>query len=446
MKFFNEIYYRSFYDKDLAQHLGKIKLTNDDLIYLLDKFYQNNVEAANSFFSSQIEHIMKLSYTENAKALGMLFVGCFRARLDGYPPLRENVEYILKNIQDPYYIFDHMEKKEDPKLYDLMKDYFRNHLEEVLPKVRPQNILKVMDVFQNEKEVLDQVIEYTITHFGRVVEDIRYTGLLDKEFRDKCERYPKLNKFKNNFVNANFAKIIQDIYFNYNIVDTKYSSEEENHQRKVVFEILEMIIKEICQNEKVNYEDIYLCGTGGYAMVLKVGEKVIKLGKERESMTFPNNPYIVQPLLRKTFTAGEAERKEQIFVEICEYVDTLDESKVTEEELYGLYSNMRDIGLEWMDVFPRNIGRLRRDNIVHWQRPLDPMDKALELDDKVGNTILKKGDYVILDSDFIYPTGKIPPKLEHSAFLFMGVWRKFHKRYNEEHQKEEAKESSNNAK
>ena len=67
----------------------------------------------------------------------------------------------------------------------------------------------------------------------------------------------------------------------------------------------------------------------------------------------------------------------KIFLEVTERVDT--KTEVTTEELYQLYKKIRDLGLVWTDVAKRNVGRLKKDNIVHWNTPLSPTDEALEL-------------------------------------------------------------------
>ena len=54
----------------------------------------------------------------------------------------------------------------------------------------------------------------------------------------------------------------------------------------------------------------------------------------------------------------------KIFLEVTERVDT--KTEVTTEELYQLYKKIRALGLVWTDVAKRNVGRLKKDNIVHW--------------------------------------------------------------------------------
>lgn len=69
------------------------------------------------------------------------------------------------------------------------------------------------------------------------------------------------------------------------------------------------------------------------------------------------------------------------YIEVVEKVDTSNKD-ITEEDMYNLYKNVRDLGLMWNDVAIRNVGRLLKDNSIHWQGNLSPSDKALELDNK----------------------------------------------------------------
>ena len=143
--------------------------------------------------------------------------------------------------------------------------------------------------------------------------------------------------------------------------------------------------------------DIEYLGKGTFSYVLAVGDKVLKIGIKRYTDSFPNNPYIITPLLRESIKIN---KENKIFLEVTERVDT--KTEVTTEELYQLYKKIRYLGLVWTDVAKRNVGRLKKDNIVHWNTPLYPTDEALELKKYINAPQLKKGDLIILDADHIY--------------------------------------------
>ena len=159
-------------------------------------------------------------------------------------------------------------------------------------------------------------------------------------------------------------------------------------------DVIKLIIKDVVKNENTKYSEITY-NSGGFSRVLLIGNKVIKIG-DRINKSFPNNPYIVAPLLRKTLESNG----ESCFIEVTERVDT--STKASNEELYQLYKNLRDLGLIWTDIKADNVGRLRKENLPHWNRPIEPSTETLEFTSKRGNIVLKPGDLVILDADFIY--------------------------------------------
>ena len=185
-------------------------------------------------------------------------------------------------------------------------------------------------------------------------------------------------------------------------------------------EIIRLIVLDVMKNENAKLSDITYNG-GGLSRVLLVGDKVIKLG-ERATKSFPNNPYIIAPLLRKELEHNN----EKFFIEVTERVDT--STKVSKEELYQLFKNLRDLGLKWTDIKESNVGRLNKENIIHWQGELSPTDEVLSLDDKRGDTILEEGDLVILDADFIYDEND--PNIDYSNNK--ELYKEFEDRYQKE--------------
>ena len=63
---------------------------------------------------------------------------------------------------------------------------------------------------------------------------------------------------------------------------------------------------------------------------------------------------------------------------------------------------MRRLGLVWIDVKQKNLGKLLKDNKIYWNKPLSPSDTVLMLQEYRGSEELKKGDVVICDADYIY--------------------------------------------
>lgn len=185
-------------------------------------------------------------------------------------------------------------------------------------------------------------------------------------------------------------------------------------------EVVKLIILDVLKNENVKLSDITYNG-GGLSSVLLIGNKVIKIG-DRVTKSFPNNPYIISPLLRKKLEFNG----ESCFVEVTERVDT--SKKASKEELYQLFKKLRNLNLTWTDIKEDNVGRLKKENIIHWRQNLNPTDGVLGLDVKRGETILKEGDLVILDADFIYDAND--PNINY--INNKDIYDEFEKRYQSE--------------
>lgn len=239
-----------------------------------------------------------------------------------------------------------------------------------------KNNLYIDKVYQN----FDNIISNNI----KDLYELKKQGTLNEEASTKISKIVQNNK---EYLDNTIEDILKEIY----------GEKFNNKDFKVGIDTIKIIIKELCQNENKTYGDIEYLGKGTFSYVLAVGDKVLKIGIKRYTDSFPNNPYIITPLLRESIKIN---KENKIFLEVTERVDT--KTEVTTEELYQLYKKIRDLGLVWTDVAKRNVGRLKKDNIVHWNTPLSPTDEALELKKYINASQLKKGDLIILDADHIY--------------------------------------------
>ena len=239
-----------------------------------------------------------------------------------------------------------------------------------------KNNLYIDKVYQN----FDNIISNNI----KDLYELKKQGTLNEETITKITKIVQNNE---EYLNNTIEDILKEIY----------GEKFNNKDFKVGIDTIKIIIKELCQNENKTYGDIEYLGKGTFSYVLAVGDKVLKIGIKRYTDSFPNNPYIITPLLRESIKINE---ENKIFLEVTERVDT--KTEVTTEELYQLYKKIRALGLVWTDVAKRNVGRLKKDNIVHWNTPLSPTDEALELKKYINAPQLKKGDLIILDADHIY--------------------------------------------
>lgn len=252
-----------------------------------------------------------------------------------------------------------------------------DRVNEVIEYIKNKNYLKkylhnknYFDAITKKSNNLLSLKEYTSNDF-----------LINKKIAKIIDQNARL------FTKQILNKAIKDFRMEYDIIPTNL---------KIIEQINYLIIKEIVDNEKVKMSSIKLIGRGEFSDVYQIGNKIIKLGKKRGTKTFPNNPYIVKPLLRKEFELGE---KTKIFVEVCEKILT---NCCTKEDVDEIYKKMRRLGLVWIDVKQKNLGKLLKDNKIYWNKPLSPSDTVLMLQEYRGSEELKKGDVVICDADYIY--------------------------------------------
>lgn len=322
------------------------------------------------------------------------------AIINNYNKLKEN------NI-DTYSIINRITKYPNDKLI--------SYIDKLIPVIDDFTLRNILDKIKDNEEVMNYIIEkYLINstisikltsfllknnlyidkvyqNFDNIISnnikdlyELKKQGTLNEEASTKISKIVQNNK---EYLDNTIEDILKEIY------GEKFNSKDF----KVGIDTIKIIIKELCQNENKTYGNIEYLGKGTFSYVLAVGDKVLKIGIKRYTDSFPNNPYIITPLLRESIKIN---KENKIFLEVTERVDT--KTEVTTEELYQLYKKIRDLGLVWTDVAKRNVGRLKKDNIVHWNTPLSPTDEALELKKYINASQLKKGDLIILDADHIY--------------------------------------------
>lgn len=322
------------------------------------------------------------------------------AIINNYNKLKEN------NI-DTYSIINRITKYPNDKLI--------SYIDKLIPVIDDFTLRNILDKIKDNEEVMNYIIEkYLINstisikltsfllknnlYIDKVYQN--FDNIISNNIKDLYEL--KKQGTLNKETSTKISKIVQnnEEYLNNTIEDILkeiYGEKFNNKDFKVGIDTIKIIIKELCQNENKTYGDIEYLGKGTFSYVLAVGDKVLKIGIKRYTDSFPNNPYIITPLLRESIKINE---ENKIFLEVTERVDT--KTEVTTEELYQLYKKIRALGLVWTDVAKRNVGRLKKDNIVHWNTPLYPTDEALELKKYINASQLKKGDLIILDADHIY--------------------------------------------
>lgn len=379
----------------------------------LDKFYKDKLELSpfrrrnGQILLKHLGTMLKLSNQENIEWLGYKaiysqkkFMETLAASIDKYSFPMEiselfqqlytkiDNENLRKNIftadMNKKLVEMNLSSNSYARLYSMMTPAQRNNLlEQLLSNNININYSKFLP-YNDTITFIKNNIDIIYTHGGNII-DIKRLMELKREdkFVSKINAYIDNNPYimVNSIIDILKTKILNNKKINFN----KY--------RSFIF----LLLDEISKNESASISSTEFIGTGGYSAVFAIKTKVIKIGIERKTPHFPNNPYILKPLLRKTITIDNM----PIFFEVIEKVDT-NINDITKEEIYKLYKNIREIGLIWTDVKIDNVGRLIKDNKIYWYENITPSDETLEFTKTIGNHQLKKGELIVLDGDYIY--------------------------------------------
>ena len=212
-----------------------------------------------------------------------------------------------------------------------------------------------------------------------------------------------------------------------------------------VLKTLEALIYDLCNRDnngfekkfgKINFENIRKLGEGSYSVVYGIGDRVIKIGRDRGIWEIPDNPYIVTPIIRERIDVSEDEISPHLYVEVTKKVNPITETELTpdlEEELYEIYAKLREMGIIWADVKYENVGRLIEEQNPHFASSeflsLDPSKLTKEIKAR------KKGSLVILDIDLLMTEEEFNErnKIDPAYSLKSDLAYKFYKRYEEEY-------------
>ncbi len=204
------------------------------------------------------------------------------------------------------------------------------------------------------------------------------------------------------------------------------------------FETIWLMIDEIARYQGLDFTDIEeLEGSeGSYSKVYRLGTKIIKIGNTLRTQNIPQNcKRFLQPLVRFEFDVkrdGEGSFDRITF----QMMEECDRGTVSEEDLYNVYRDIRDCGMVWTDCAPRNLGRLRKPNVVYLPSiKRKGQDKTGVHHTNVGFAkepkkleILPAGEFVVLDLDYVFPEDKVE-KIPNSARFF---YERLEARYQEE--------------
>ncbi len=190
---------------------------------------------------------------------------------------------------------------------------------------------------------------------------------------------------------------LQDLITYYLKSHYDYKSQEF---KSFVYLIAKGII-EVCGEEKVECKDIIfnfddlLYAEMIVPLIVKINNIYLKITPFYRSFNVPHFPYLISSINRQEFNvAGK-----KIYLTVTPRVDT---NNITEEDVYTLYKKAREYGLIWTDPSLKNVGRLLEDNVTNFKNWGPVPYQNLGYTHSLGSEILKKGDLVILDTDYIF--------------------------------------------
>ena len=300
----------------------------------LDKFYKDKLELSpfrrrnGQILLKHLGTMLKLSNQENIEWLGYKaiysqkkFMETLAASIDKYSFPMEISELFQQlytkidneNLRQNIFTADMNKKLVEmnlssnsyARLYSMMTNAQRNNLlEQLLSNNININYSKFLP-YNDTITFIKNNIDIIYTHGGNII-DIKRLMELKREdkFVSKRNAYIDNNPYimVNSIIDILKTKILNNKKINFN----KY--------RSFIF----LLLDEISKNESTSISSTEFIGTGGYSAVFAIKTKVIKIGIERKTPHFPNNPYILKPLLRKTITIDNI----PIFFEVIEKVDT----------------------------------------------------------------------------------------------------------------------------
>lgn len=272
---------------------------------------------------------------------------------------------------------------------------------------------KTGDISNKNQEIFFDMITFLpgnktvlLKNMKDVIECISPTVLFDLASSLK-KVSPKYSNKINEIINSNQDRICKDILI-------RCLSKKDNQAIITLKDLndysltLQILFREVLQSEGKQFCDVEMIGEGGCSQTFKVGSKVIKVGAPRKTYNIPNHRRILQPLARVNLT-----NQYQEFIGTIEVTDEVDTSiealsKITKEDLYRIYKELRDEGIIWTDPKRNNLGILKRKNVPTMSGKtfqVSPISTGF-INELKGIKPLNKGDIVIVDTDYLYLQGQ----------------------------------------
>ena len=171
----------------------------------------------------------------------------------------------------------------------------------------------------------------------------------------------------------------------------------------------QMIIEAVLAQENMDSHAPCIQTQIGYnSIVLKIGDKIIKMGRKKE-FEIPYHPKIMMPKFRKKYKTNR-QFMPNFILEVFDY-GMVEPTDVSDEELLNIFQTLEEAGIFWGDAKKDNVVRLKEDNTIAPYIKGEDFNMVGFLKDERFPTeqhqVLKKGELVISDLDFLQPESQI---------------------------------------
>ena len=377
--------------------------------------------------------------------------------------LVENQLYLFRNIE---YVCPTLESLK--KQYNIDAKIFLNGIVENFEYITQKEkyyfckflniakeIVEKSDLEEKEIEDIKQKIQKTIVKDGKLNEDliknivdlkdakalenIRYFGVDKQILRNEQDM------FLNTFIGQEMIEYIggcekyEGIPKEYSLKELVkrifYGNEIILNDEPTMYAI-KTLITEIAKAQGLAPFHLERGGDGAYNTNLKIGEFIFKVGRPRETRRIPYHKRIMQPIIRQE---TDPDGINNLCVELQNVGDPnwynhMSEEEI-EEELYKIFSELRDDGIIWTDIKKENVVRLLRPNKLNFKlngEEIGRNEDSVEMMNLKDEEPLPAGELVVADTDFVcYENewNEYPHSPEYSLFC------EFENRYKKEHEK-----------
>ncbi len=324
------------------------------------------------------------------------------------------LQEINDNIENLIKAFGGNDKFEIETFLDIIKE-----IEDAVPKEAQNLINEVNNHISNEFENILKKYDYDINLLNSLrqfdIDNLKIKDIQD-DIIDKLSGADLVRYIQSARENEGFDKQWDFV----ELTKQLFKHNQEITDDKVVQVTISKLLEELFEHEKIGVADIEYAGAGFYSFNIKIGNYILKLADTvfEDRNNIPNDKRILKPIIRQQNNQQNKQEVAYIFLEIQNLVEAnwyegLSDEEI-KEQLYMIYSELRDRKIRWTDIKPENVGRLLRPNKENFK--IETLNEKGEVEKKeiksdnyaVGFTgeepdeILGPGELVIIDIDYIY--------------------------------------------